>query len=228
MGARDEEGGAMSDRELRDELITLLVAGHETTATAIAWGLYWMHRHPEVGENIRRELASLGDRPDPVEFTRLPYLSAVCSETLRIHPVGMLTFVRVVEEPTELDGYPLARGTLLAGCIYLANHREETFPDPHTFRPERFLERQFTPFEFLPFGGGARRCLGEALALFEMKIALATIAGAYHLELADRTPEKPVRRGLTLAPAKGVRMILTGRRTASDPSPTLASVSNLV
>ena len=212
MSARDEEGNPMSDRELRDELITLLFAGHETTATAMSWALYWTHCYPEIKEKILQELATLGDHPDPVEITRLPYLSAVCSETLRIHPVAMLTFPRIVEEPVELDGYHLEKGEVLIGCIYLAHHREEVFPDSHTFKPDRFLEKQFTPYEFMPFGGGARRCIGEALAIFEMKIALATILSRYDLALVDTKPEKPIRRGLTLAPSRGVRMTLKGRR----------------
>jgi cytochrome P450 family 110 len=212
MSARDEDGNPMSNQELRDELLTLLIAGHETTATAIAWGLYWTHRYPEVRDKIRQEVATLGPNPDPLEYTRLPYLSAVCSETLRVHPVAMLTFPRVVEEPIELEGYSLEKGQVVAGCIYLANHRKATFHDPENFRPERFLERQYTPFEFMPFGGGARRCIGEALALFEFKIALATLLSNYDLALAETKPEKPVRRGLTLAPARGVKMIFQGKR----------------
>jgi len=119
----------MSDKELRDELMTLLFAGHETTATAMSWALYWTHRYPEIQAKILQEIATLGDNPNPIDITRLPYLSAVCSETLRIHPVGMLTFPRVVEKPVELDGYPLEKGTILMGCIYLSHHREQTFPD---------------------------------------------------------------------------------------------------
>jgi cytochrome P450 len=225
ISARDEEGNPLSDRELRDELITLLFAGHETTATAIAWALYHSHRDPKIKERLLEEIATLGKNPNPVEYTRLPYLSAVCSETLRIHPVAMLTFPRVVEEPLELDGYPLQKGEMVVGCMYLAHHRESVFPDSHAFRPDRFLEKQFTPYEFMPFGGGARRCIGEALALFEMKIALATILSRYELTLADEKPEKPVRRGVTLAPARGVKMVLQGRREAIEPSPVLASIS---
>jgi cytochrome P450 len=225
MSARDEEGNPMSDKELRDELMTLLFAGHETTATAMSWGLYWTHCYPEIKAKIRQEVATLGDNPNPVDITRLPYLSAVCSETLRIHPVGMLTFPRVVEEPVELDGYALEKGTILMGCIYLAHHREQTFPDSHTFKPERFLEKQFTPYEFMPFGGGARRCIGEVLAIYEMKIAIATILANYELALVDNKPEKPQRRGLTLAPSRGVPMILKAKREPLKNSPVLAEIS---
>jgi cytochrome P450 len=225
MSARDEEGNPMSDKELRDELMTLLFAGHETTATAMSWALYWTHCYPEIKEKIRQEVATLGDNPNPVDITRLPYLSAVCSETLRIHPVGMLTFPRVVEEPVELDGYALKKGTILMGCIYLAHHRKQTFPDSHTFKPERFLEKQFTPYEFMPFGGGVRRCIGEVLAIYEMKIAIATILANYELALVDNKPEKPQRRGLTLAPSRGVPMILKAKREPLKTSPVLAEIS---
>jgi cytochrome P450 family 110 len=225
MSAQDEEGNPMSDQELRDELMTLLFAGHETTATAMSWALYWTHRYPEIREKILQEIATLGAHPNTVDITRLPYLSAVCSETLRIHPVGMLTFPRVVEEPLELDGYPLEKGTILLGCIYLAHHREETFPDPHTFKPERFLERQFTPYEYMPFGGGARRCIGEVLAIYEMKIAIATILSNYDLALVNNTPEKPLRRGLTLAPSRGVPIVLKGRREPLSTPTVFAEIS---
>ncbi len=211
--------------ELRDELMTLLFAGHETTATAMSWALYWTHRYPEIKAKILQEIATLGDNPNPIDITRLPYLSAVCSETLRIHPVGMLTFPRVVEKPVELDGYPLEKGTILMGCIYLAHHREQTFPDSHTFKPERFLEKQFTPYEYMPFGGGARRCIGEVLAIYEMKIAIATILANYQLTLVNNTPEKPSRRGLTLAPSRGVPMVLKGRREPLVTAPMLAEIS---
>jgi cytochrome P450 len=225
MSARDEEGNPMSDKELRDELMTLLFAGHETTATAMSWALYWTHCYPEIKEKVLQEVATLGNNPDTISLTRLPYLSAVCSETLRIHPVGMLTFPRIVEETVELDGYPLEKGTILMGCIYLSHHREQTFPDPHTFKPERFLEKQFTPYEYMPFGGGARRCIGEVLAIYEMKIAIATILANYDLALLDNQPEKPRRRGLTLAPSRGVPMLLKGRREPLVTAPVLAEIS---
>ncbi|MBD1843279.1 cytochrome P450 [Cyanobacteria bacterium FACHB-63] len=213
MAARDENGEPMSDPELRDELMTLLFAGHETTATAMAWALYWVHRLPEVREKLLQELDSIGSNPDPTTIARLPYLSAVCNETLRLYPVAMLTFTRVVNEPLELLGHPLQPGVNVVGCIYLLHHREDLYPDSHQFKPERFLERQFSPFEFMPFGGGARRCIGEALAVYEMKLALATILSRYELALADRRPEEPRRRGVTLAPARGVKIQIVGQRS---------------
>jgi cytochrome P450 len=145
-----------------------------------------------------------------MEIVKLPYLTAVCHETLRIYPVSILTVPRAVKEPVELMGYQLEVGTRLYGCIYLTHHRPDLYPQSKEFKPERFLERQFSPSEFLPFGGGIRRCLGEALALFEMKLVLAKIVSNYQLTLADEQPEYPRRRGVTLAPARGVRMIMQG------------------
>ncbi|MBC6434767.1 cytochrome P450, partial [Nostoc sp. HG1] len=141
MAARDEAGQPMTDEELRDELMTLLVAGHETTATALAWALYWIHKIPSVRQKLLQELDSLGDNPDPGTVFKLPYLNAVCSETLRIYPVGMLTFPREVRTPISLEGYELEPGTVIYGSIYLTHQREDIYPEPKQFKPERFLER---------------------------------------------------------------------------------------
>ncbi len=208
MAARDEEDKPMTDLELRDELLTLLFAGHETTATAMSWALYWVHRLPDVKEKLLQELKSVSDPTDWMSIFRLPYLTAVCNETLRIYPVAMLTFPRVVEEPVELLGYKLEPKTIILGCIYLVHHREDLYSNADQFKPERFLDRQYSPYEFMPFGGGVRRCVGEALAQFEMKIVLATILSNYNLELSDRQPVKPQRRGVTLAPAGGIKMTI--------------------
>ena len=208
LSASDEEGKGMTDLELHDELLALLLAGHETTATAMSWALYWIHHLPDIKEKLLQELKSVTDPTDWMSIFRLPYLTAVCNETLRIYPVGMLTFPRVVQEPVELLGYKLESNTIVLGCIYLLHHREELYPEPNQFRPERFLEHQFSPYEFMPFGGGVRRCVGEALAQFEMKIVLATILSNFDLELAEHKPVKPQRRGVTLAPAGGIKMTL--------------------
>ncbi len=212
LSARDEAGEAMKDSELRDELMTLMLAGHETTATAIAWSLYWVHRYPEIKAKLQNEIASLGANPDPMAIAQLPYLDAVCKETLRIYPVAMLTFPRTVLKPTELIGYKLEAGQVLMGCIYLLHQREDVYPEHHQFKPERFLAQEFSAYEFFPFGGGKRRCIGEALAKLEMKLALATIISSYELELKSHRPEAPARRGVTLAPQTGVQMIFKGKR----------------
>jgi unspecific monooxygenase len=212
MSARDEQGQPMTDVELRDELMTLLIAGHETTATSLSWALYWIHHLPQVREKLLQELDALGDNPDPNTIFRLPYLNAVCQETLRIYPVAMLALNRVVKSPLQIMGYQFEPGTLLIPCIYLTHHREDLYPEPKQFKPERFLERQFTPYEFLPFGGGNRVCIGMAFAQFEMKLVLATVLSRWQMELADSKPVEPVRKGALLAPAQGVQMVVKGRR----------------
>ncbi|MEY3867662.1 MAG: hypothetical protein RLZZ338_1553 [Cyanobacteriota bacterium] len=223
MEARDENGESMTDIELHDELLTLLFAGHETTATALAWAFYWIHKYPSVREKLLQELDNLGENPDPMTIFRLPYLSAVCQETLRIYPVGMLTFPRVTKSAINLMGHEFAPGTTLVGSIYLTHRREELYPNPLEFRPERFLERQFSPYEYLPFGGGARRCLGLALAQFEMKLVLAMLLQNYQFELGE-SQVKPKRRGVTLGPSGGVKMIMKGRRTPQQIPEKVASL----
>jgi cytochrome P450 family 110 len=221
MSARDETGEPMTDEELRDELLTLLVAGQETTATALAWALYWIHKLPAVREKLLRELDSLGDigaKPDAGALTKLPYLNAVCCETLRIYPVAMHTFARVVEKPVNLRGWDLEPGTVLYGSIYLTHHREDLYPEPKMFKPERFLARQFSPYEFLPFGGGVRRCIGAAFALFEMKVALVKILSEYSLALTDNRDVKAGRRWLVTAPKPPINMVVTAKRVYSTRS----------
>lgn len=214
LAARDEAGEPMTDQELRDEMMTLLFAGHETTATALAWALYWMHWLPEVGAKVLQELAELGPNPDPMAISRLPYLNAVCQETLRIYPVGLFAFSRVLNQPWSFKGYTFEPGTSLSICIYLLHHRPDLYPNPKQFRPDRFLERQFSPYEYFPFGGGNRRCIGAAFAMFEMKLVLATILSRWQLQLASQQPIKPVRRGITMAPAKGVPMRVVDKRSS--------------
>lgn len=211
MSATDEEGNPLTNQELRDELMSLMFAGHETTATSMAWAMYWIHHLPKVKHKLLTEIATLGENPDPMEIIKLPYLNAVCQETFRIYPVAMLTFPRVAKKEEELYGYRVESGKILLGCIYLAHQRDDIYPEPKKFKPERFLERQYSPYEFVTFGGGSRRCIGEALAQFELKIAIATIMSKYNLALASDTPEKPARRGVTLAPETGVNMIFKGK-----------------
>ena len=217
MSAHDEQGQPMTDVELRDELMTLLVAGHETTATSLSWALYWIHHVPQVREKLLQELDTLGENPDPNTIFRLPYLNAVCSETLRLYPVATLALNRVVKSPLKIMNYQLEPGILLTPCIYLTHHREDLYPDPKQFKPERFLSRQFTQYEYLPFGGGNRRCIGMALALFEMKLVLATVLSRWQMELADSKPVQPVRKGLLLGPSGGVPMMVKGMRPQNQP-----------
>jgi cytochrome P450 family 110 len=204
IGSQDADGNGMSDLELHDELMTLLFAGHETTATALAWAIYWINYVPEVKEKLLAEIATLGTEADVMAISKLPYLNAVCSETLRIYPVGILTFPRLVNESISIEGYELKAGQVVMGCIYLAHHREDLYPEAHLFKPERFLERQFSPYEYLPFGGGARRCIGVALAQLELKLVLVEILTSCQLTLTGKLPVIPARRGVTLGPKGGV------------------------
>jgi cytochrome P450 family 110 len=214
LSARDEGGESLTDLELRDELMTLLVTGHETTATALTWALYWIHKLPPVRKKLLTELQALEGLPDPGAVFRLPYLDAVCSETLRIYPVGILTFPRVARARLELTGTLLEPGTTVVGCIYLTHHREDVYPDPDQFRPERFLERRYSPYEYLPFGGGVRRCIGMAFAQFEMKLVIGAVLSCCELTLADTRPVRPVRRGLTSGPSP-FRMVINDKRRAN-------------
>jgi len=206
--AKDAEGQAMSDEECKDELLTLLFAGHETTATAIAWALYLIHKHPETRSKLLEELATLGENPEPVAIAKLPYLNAICNETLRMYPVTMIAFPRSTKEPITIEGQNYDGGASFVPCIYLVHRREDLYPEPEKFKPERFLERQYSASEFFPFGGSNRRCIGAALAIFEMKLVLATILLNYNLALAEQRSIKAVRRGVTIVPAGGVRLTI--------------------
>lgn len=217
MSARDEAGQAMTEQELRDELMTLLVAGHETTASALSWAMYWIHSQPDVRDKLREELASLGANPNPIAISQLPYLNAVCQETLRIYPIAITTSVRILKAPLKIGDYEFEPGTVLFPCIYLTHQREELYPEPKRFKPDRFLQQQYSPYEYLPFGGGNRRCIGAAFAQFEMKLVLATILSRFELTLPSRRPVKPVRRGLTVAPPAGMRMVVKQRREQEVP-----------
>jgi cytochrome P450 len=217
LAARDQAGEALTDAELRDELMTLLAAGHETTATALTWALFWIHKLPAVRQRLLEELQAVNGPLDPAALVRLPYLNAVCSETLRTYPVGMLTFTRVTRSAVELAGCRLEPGTHVVGCIYLAHQREEVYPNAAQFRPERFLERRYSPFEYLPFGGGVRRCIGMAFAQFEMKVVVSSILSGFDLALADARSVRPVRRGVTAGPSP-FRMVVKACRS-TQPSP---------
>lgn len=221
LAARDEAGQLMSEQELRDELLTLLIAGHETTASALAWAIYWIHQLPEVKARLLQELDSLGPDAEPMAIAQLPYLNAVCQETLRIYPIVPIAAPRITQTKFQVLDWEFEPETRLVPCIYLTHRRLDLYPEPDSFRPERFLERQFSPYEFLPFGGGSRRCIGLAFALFEMKLVLATILSGHELAIAESRPVHPSRRGITLAPSTGVRMVLTGQR---QPQPTLVQL----
>jgi cytochrome P450 len=210
--ARDEDGNALTPRELRDELLTLLVAGHETSATSLAWTFYYVLKDARVVSEIRAELDRVvGDGPvRPEAVGELRYLDAVLRETARLRPI--LTFVaRQLQAPIELAGYRLPAGVTVAPCIQLVQRRADLYPDPEAFRPERFLERKFSPYEYFPFGGGDRRCLGMAFAQYEMKVVLATVLSKLDLRLPADSNVRPMRRAITIAPSDGTRVVVDRR-----------------
>ena len=226
MSARDENGELMSDQELQDQLLTLLIAGHETTASTLAWAFYWIHRLPTVRQKLLEEIDSLGDNPDPMAIAKLPYLTAVAYETLRIYPVVFVIFTRITKSPITIMGHHYQANTILAACPYLTHRREDLYPESEKFKPERFLERQYSAYEYFPFGGGNRRCIGATLAMLEMKLVLAKVLSGYHLALVQNKIIKPARRGLLIGPENGIPMVMTGQRVAKD-SPKPATVNSI-
>ncbi|MDX6582818.1 MAG: cytochrome family [Solirubrobacterales bacterium] len=199
--ARFEDGSEMEDRELRDQLMTLLLAGHETTATGLAWTFDLLLHSPGALERLETELAA-GERE---------YLEAVIEESLRVRPVVPFTG-RLLREDTELGGYDLPSGTTILVGIYLAHSRPDLYPEPYEFRPERMLaDGAPETYSWIPFGGGTRRCIGAAFAQMEMRIAIETILRSMTLRAATPELEKPVRRNVTLSPANGTRVIASAR-----------------
>ena len=209
MSAHDEQGQPMTDVELRDELITLMFGGNETSANTLAWALYLIHYHSEVRQKLLEEVNTLDPDAAPSTIAQLPYLNAIVCETLRLYPVILFSFLRKLKSPLEVMGYRFEPGTIIAPCNYLTQRRPDIYPEPKRFKPERFLERKFSPYEYYPFGGGNRRCIGSAFAMFEIKIVLATILSQAQLTLADNRPVRPIQRGITISPSE-IRMMLTG------------------
>jgi cytochrome P450 len=198
LDAEDAGGKPMSDRELRDQLLTMLVAGHETTATALCWAFERILRHPPVLERILAELAE-GDTT---------YLDAAIKESLRLRPTVPIT-ARKLTVPFELDGRTYEPGTVLMPCIFLLHRNPDLYDAPEEFRPERFLGRQPPPYSFIPFGGGVRRCIGSGFALAEMRAVMQTVLTRVELRVESRRSERIARRAFTLSPGDGARVVVT-------------------
>jgi cytochrome P450 len=205
MQARFEDGDGMSDEDLRDQLMTMLLAGHETTATALAWTFDLLLRHPRELARLRKSL----------EAGEEDYLRATISESLRLRPVVPLAGRRLNAE-LEVDGLSLPAGTDVTPAIWLAHTRADAYPEPFAFRPERFLDEPPDTYAWIPFGGGIRRCLGAAFAEFEMRIVLREVLTRCELHKADPRPEKIGRRNITLSPKAGTPVILTARHPARE------------
>jgi cytochrome P450 len=198
---RDEDGQAMTDGELRDELVSLLLAGHETTSTSTAWAIERLVRHPEALARLVAEI-DCGEEEE--------YMQAVIHETLRCRPV-VPGVVRLLHEPLRVAGYDLPVGTRVVASIYLTNHNPRVYEEPNEFRPERFVGAQPDTFAWIPFGGGIRRCIGASFAMLEMKTMLRTMLAELHPSVPPRSVwrrgEWKRRRAITLVPAAGARVV---------------------
>jgi cytochrome P450 len=199
--APDEDGQYMGDRELRDELMTLLVAGHETTATSLSWALEKLVRHPEALRRLQDEVR---------EGESDVWMTAVVRETLRLCPVISIT-VRELQAPIEIAGHRLPVGTRVVPCIHLVHRRPDLYPDPDAFRPERWLDQTPGTYTWIPFGGGVRRCLGASFALFEMKTILGEIVRSMDLQTTTAPTERMRSRAITRTPG-GQAEIVVARR----------------
>ena len=204
VSARFDDGTEMSDAEVRDQLMTLLLAGHETTATALAWAFDLLFRHPDAFERVVDEVRD-GDGHE--------YLDAVITETLRVRPVVPFTG-RELREPSTFDGFDFEQGQIILASIWLTHTRPDLYPEPFAFRPERFLEGAPETYSWVPFGGGTRRCIGAAFAQLEMRVALQTILRECDLRPASAEPERPIRRNVTMSPAQGTPAVLARRLPA--------------
>jgi cytochrome P450 len=210
LAARHEDGSEMSDQELRDELMTMLVAGHETTASALAWAFERLSREPQVLARLVHEVD--GDDGDA-------YLTATIQETLRRRPVLPNTAPRMVKRPIEVGGWTYPVGVCLVANAYLLHHDPDVYPDPYAFRPERFLDSPPGTYTWIPFGGGRRRCIGMSFAMLEMRIVIRSLLRSFELEPGAGGPEPPRRRNITVRPARGSNVRLRSRAPARVATP---------
>jgi cytochrome P450 len=202
LSARHEDGSPMSDQELRDELMTLLAAGHETTASTLGWAFERLAREPEPRGRLREEIATGDDDA---------YLTAAIHETLRRRPVLPNTEPRLVKRPIEVGGWLYPEGCALVANAYLLHHDADVYPDPYSFRPERFLDSPPGTYTWIPFGGGRRRCLGASFAMLEMKIVLPAVLHSFDLQPTEVASEPARRRNITVRPGHGSRVRLVPR-----------------
>jgi cytochrome P450 len=202
LDARNPDGSRLSQRQLRDNVVTVLVSGHETTAAQLAWAFQLLAHNPRVQELLINEIdANAGDA----------YLTATIQEVLRHRTVFPFTVPRVVKQPIEIGGWTYEPPAHLLGCIYLLHHDPAIYPEPEKFRPERFLEGQPSPYTYLPWGGGRRRCPGSHLALLEMSTVLRTVLETMTISPASRRMERPRWRSVIVTPHDGSRVVLRER-----------------
>ena len=209
LAARHDDGSPMSDKELRDELMTLLTAGHETTASELAWASERLVREPRVLDRLVAEVDADGEDA---------YLTATIQETLRRRPVLPNAEPRLVNKPVEVGGWHYEPGVCLIANAYLVHHDPDIYPDPYAFRPERFLEEAPGTYTWIPFGGGRRRCIGASFATLEMKIVMRAVLSAFGIETGTAGPELTRRRSITVSPRLGASVVLRERNPVRAPS----------
>jgi cytochrome P450 family 135 len=202
LSAQHDDGSPMSDQELRDELMTLLAAGHETTASTLAWAFERLAREPQARGRLRKEIAAGDDDA---------YLAATIQETLRHRPVLPNVEPRLVKRPIEVGGWLYPEGCALVPNAYLLHHDADIYPEPYSFRPERFLDSPPGTYTWIPFGGGRRRCLGGSFAMLEMKIVLPAVLGSFDVQPTGVASEPARRRNITVRPGRGSRVRLVPR-----------------
>lgn len=216
LSATDEDGRGRSEQEMHDQLRTLLAAGHETTASSLAWALYHIYRDDSVRERLIAELAG---RPSPMQMAALPFLGAVIKESQRMHPPVPIVLRRLTS-PLSISGVEYPTGRVVGIALYALHFNPTIWSEPHRFLPERFLDKRVSPFEFAPFGGGHRRCIGAAFAASELAIAIGTILTTLELEMPARdrsaAPPRGVPRGVAVAPAREINLTVIGRLDSSE------------
>lgn len=218
IAARYDDGRPLTDLEIRDRLSDLIIGGHETTAVAIAWALYELCRSPEAMDRLVAELDARWTGPDPRQLAAVPYLEAVCLETLRLHP-SVVFLSRQLARPLVVLGYEVPAGMAISMALPVVHANPRVFPEPHRFRPERFVDRSYAPSEFLPFGGGHKRCMGAAFGLHEMKVTVATVLRGFRIALRHGHPTGARPRTITVAPRRGVDLVLVERRAPATRRP---------
>ena len=205
-----EDGQPITREHIYSELITFLFAGHETTALTLTWAMYHLHRNPAALTSLVQELDSLEDN-SPARLASAPYLKATVQETLRLHPIVTET-LRKLKASLQLGEYHLPVGMAVAPATVLAHYNPATYEDPERFRPERFIESSYSPFQYMPFGGGHRRCIGAAFASYEMAIVLGSLLERFKFQIVDTAPVVPKRRNVTMGPSTTVPLRFLGPR----------------
>lgn len=222
MAARDEEGEPLSYGELHDQVMTLL-SGKGVAATSILFSLYSLAKNPEICQKLQNELDNLRDLSDTNALAKLTYLTAITQETLRLYPLTAIA-MRLATNSFELMDYEFSADTYVFLDLHSLHHRQDLFPNPKQFKPERFLNKKFTPYEYSPFGGGNRRCIAYAFAPFQMKLVLGTIMSRYQLKLTDERPIGLVRHAAGVAPDRDIYLKVIADREQKSTNPMAIAI----